>query len=314
MTTFNQGSYIDDALRSALGQTYEPIEVVVVDDASTDDTVARVRSYADPRIRLHLNERNLGQSANRNRALALARGDLIKFLDSDDRLEHDCVTKMAALAADDAAIGLVFSRRRIAVDGPRQAGQAWADRFADLHRRFRAIQAINDGRALLAEWLSAGLGDNWIGEPSAVMVSRTHLELSGGFAHYVRLRVDADLWARILPRALVGFVDEELASYRWSEESESTAATKNRRNWIDGLWTLEALALDPELRQAYPQIVELLRAERRQAYRSAMRLGYVKDGQRVPLAPYLRYARFRMLSAVGRPPELFPRLPQALGA
>ncbi len=314
ITTFNQSGYIDGALRSALGQTYDPLEIVVVDDASTDDTVQRVRSYGDPRVRLFVNERNVGQSANRNRALAFVRGDLIKFLDADDFLQPDCVTKMARLAVGDPAIGLIFSRRRIALDGPPQAGQAWVDRFGDLHTRFQAIQPINDGRALLEEWLSAGLGDNWIGEPSAVMVRRAHLEVSGGFAHHVRLAVDADLWARLLPRARVGFLDEELVTYRWSEESETSAAAKSRRNWLDHLWTLEALHLDPELRRAYPQIDGLLGTERRQAHRSVMRLGYIDSDRRVPLPPYLPYVRFRMLSAAGRHPELFPRLSRAAEA
>jgi glycosyltransferase involved in cell wall biosynthesis len=67
--TFNRGRYIDATLRSALRQTYEPLELVIVDDASTDDTVPRVRSYADSGIRLYVNKRTLGQSANRNRAL-----------------------------------------------------------------------------------------------------------------------------------------------------------------------------------------------------------------------------------------------------
>ncbi len=287
---------------------------MVVDDASTDDTVERIRSYGDPRIRLYVNERNIGQSANRNRALAFARGELIKFLDSDDRLEPDCLAKMARLMVDDPAIGLVFSRRRITVDGSREAARAWLDRFGELHTRFNALGTVNDGGAMLAEWLSGGLQENWIGEPSAVMVRRAQLEVTGGFARHVQLAVDVDLWARVLPRTMVGFVDEQLVTYRWGDESESAAVASSRRNWMDRLWTLEALARDHGLRRAFPQIDDLLRAERRQAHRTAMRAGCVKGGQQMPFLPYLSYARFRMLAAAGRAPELFPTLPRAIDA
>ena len=306
---FNRARYIDETLRSALGQTYEPLELVVVDDGSRDDTVARVRSHADPRLRLYVNEHNLGMTGNGNRALALARGQLIKFLDSDDVLAPDCVTKMARFFMDDPAVGLVFSRRRIAVDPAAQEAQAWLTHFSELHTHFQAIGSINDGRALLSELLAAGLPGNWIGEPSAVMVRRAHLDVSGGFAHHVQHCADLDLWVRILPHSLVGFIDEQLVTYRWGHESESTKLAQ-RRNWIDRLWLLEALALDTDVRRAYPQVDDLRRVERKQTYRTALRCGRVKDDGRFPVAPYLRYARFRILAALGREPELFATLPR----
>jgi glycosyltransferase involved in cell wall biosynthesis len=74
---------IDSALHAAPGV---PIEVIVVDDASTDATVATVLSHADPRIRLLRLDRNSGQSAARNHGLDAARGRSVKFLDSDDVL------------------------------------------------------------------------------------------------------------------------------------------------------------------------------------------------------------------------------------
>jgi glycosyltransferase involved in cell wall biosynthesis len=79
------GIAIDSSLRSAV-----PVEVVAVDDASTDDTWEVLRAYADPRVKPVRMERNGGQSAARNRGLDAARGRYVKFLDSDDELvaEH----------------------------------------------------------------------------------------------------------------------------------------------------------------------------------------------------------------------------------
>ncbi|MEL6493918.1 MAG: glycosyltransferase family 2 protein [Cyanobacteria bacterium J06623_7] len=81
---FNTGKYISKAINSALTQTLSNIEVIVVDDCSTDNTVDIVRSFNDPRLKLILNQQNLGAGGARNRAIAAARGKWIAVLDSDD--------------------------------------------------------------------------------------------------------------------------------------------------------------------------------------------------------------------------------------
>jgi glycosyltransferase involved in cell wall biosynthesis len=308
--TFNRARFIESALDSVLAQTYEPLEVIIVDDASQDDTVKRVRAYGVPQIKLWINRRRVGQSANRNRTIARAHGQLIKFLDSDDELTPDCVERMVELFAQDSAIGLVFSRRRIL---PAQANslaeQAWRARYGTLHQRFGALNRVNDGRVLFARWLAAGLRDNWIGEPSAVMVRRSHLAVSGGFATHLVRHADADLWLRLLGHCLVGFIDAELAVYRRGHHSASVESGLRRDHWTDLLWTLEALAADPELRTSHAELHALLRTERRQAWRTAARLGHPRNSDPVPVRSYMSYVRFRALSLIGTQPALFPPLP-----
>jgi glycosyltransferase involved in cell wall biosynthesis len=80
--TYNRANTIREAVDSVLGQTYPDIEVVVVDDGSTDDTQARLKPYGD-RIRV-VTQSNAGPAAARNRGMAASRGELIAFLDSDD--------------------------------------------------------------------------------------------------------------------------------------------------------------------------------------------------------------------------------------
>src|SRR5438128_1106653 len=95
MTAFNRERYVAEAIASVLGQTFEDFELVVVDDASHDRTVDIARKYeADPRVRVVVNERNLGDYPNRNRAAALARGAFIKFHDSDDVMYPHCLAAM----------------------------------------------------------------------------------------------------------------------------------------------------------------------------------------------------------------------------
>lgn len=85
---FNADQFIASAVRSVLGQTYPAVELIVIDDGSTDTTAEIVRSFRDPRLRL-ICQNNRGVSRARNAGLAASRGRLICFLDADDRW-FDC--------------------------------------------------------------------------------------------------------------------------------------------------------------------------------------------------------------------------------
>ncbi len=88
MTAYNREKYIAEAIESVLNQTYKNWELIIVDDRSTDSTVDIANHYAnlDPRIRVYVNEKNLGDYPNRNRAASYARGKYLKYVDADDML------------------------------------------------------------------------------------------------------------------------------------------------------------------------------------------------------------------------------------
>lgn len=96
VTTYNGSLLIDQTIASILSQTFRGFELIIVDDLSTDNTIARVERYVDPRIRLIRNSRNLGVVGSRNVGFSLARGRYIASLDHDDlsmpeRLERQVV-------------------------------------------------------------------------------------------------------------------------------------------------------------------------------------------------------------------------------
>ncbi len=84
MTAYNGRAYIGEAIRSVLAQSWEDFELVIVEDASTDDTLEIIRGFEDKRIRVLPNERNLGISNSRNRGIAAARGRYLAAHDQDD--------------------------------------------------------------------------------------------------------------------------------------------------------------------------------------------------------------------------------------
>src|SRR4051812_21562594 len=90
---YNAAGYLRQCLDSALAQTFKDWELVLVDNASTDQTVAIATEYArrDDRFRVHQNAQNIGAHANFNRCIDLAQGEWLKFLCADDWLEPECV-------------------------------------------------------------------------------------------------------------------------------------------------------------------------------------------------------------------------------
>jgi len=93
MTAFNREKYIAEAIQSVLNSTYSNFELIIVDDCSTDRTVEIAKTFAvtESRISLYVNQKNLDQFPNRNRAAAFAKGELIVTVDSDDTIKPDAL-------------------------------------------------------------------------------------------------------------------------------------------------------------------------------------------------------------------------------
>jgi len=114
--TYNGERWLRESIASALAQTYPPLEIVIVDDQSTDDTLKIAQSFRDPRLRIEENSRNLGIVGNRNQSIKHTKGDYIKFLFQDDILYPTCVEKMVQIIEAHENVGLVFSPRDILLE------------------------------------------------------------------------------------------------------------------------------------------------------------------------------------------------------
>ena len=188
MPVHNGQRFLAAAIDSALGQDYEPVEVIVVDDGSTDDSadIARAR----PAVRL-IEQPNGGVSAARNAGLAAARGELIAFLDQDDVLMPDKLTTQVAALIAEPALDFVVGKLRIELEpgSPRPPwwNPAWnpegevASQLGTVLARRRAFDAIGgfDERYSIvgdADWLArakdAGLRYRLL--PQVVMTYRVH--------------------------------------------------------------------------------------------------------------------------------------------
>lgn len=120
MTLHNREDYLADAIESVQAQWYHDWELVILDDRSTDRSVEIAREFAaaDERIRVVVNEKNLGQTRNRNRAVELARGQLVKFLDSDDLFYPHCLAVSVPPLLAEPRAGLALSLPKDWPGGP----------------------------------------------------------------------------------------------------------------------------------------------------------------------------------------------------
>ena len=272
LPVYRGAEWIARAIESCLAQTFKEFELLIVDNASPDETAAIARSYDDDRIRVVVNETNVGMLPNHNRAIRLARGTFIKFLHADDVLRRDCLQEMLSVMQKNDRIGLVFSRRKIQLaDEASDAARSWQEQYGNLHHRFAGLKEINDGRELLRQWIGGGSHDNWIGEPSVVLVRSSCFARVGGFNANIAQLPDLEMWLRIMSVYDVGFVDKELATYLHHDNSATAQAIRTNSHWLDRLYVLESLLRFPQNRRDYPELRVMRRAELRSVLKALAR-------------------------------------------
>lgn len=218
---YNQSNYLREALESALAQTHADLEVIVVDDGSTDDTRAVCASFDDARLRYvrQDNDGTMGCGA-RNHAMLLAQGEWIALLDQDDRWAPDKVERQLQRAAEVPAAGAVFCRVRHidaagAVTGEQAGPLPEGDVFHALlgKNRFHAVSGMFR-RALLPV----------IGLPHGAV----------GLA-------DHALWLAVARRTPVVCVDAPLADYRVHAQGYQEAQRRGAMmRFADDGWQLNA--------------------------------------------------------------------------
>ena len=271
ISVWNDRELAARAVESALHQTYPSIEVVVVDDASSDGSAEYLRERFGSQIQLWRNARNAGQARTLNAAVTRSTGVFVKFLHHDDYLREDCVERMVQATAGLDNVGLMFSRRSLEFDEGADEGPQWRAEFSAVHSGFPDLRRLNSGTSLLETLFGARLRRNSVGEPSCVMVRRTVFDAAGGMNPKLRHFVDLDLWLRILARGDAVYIDEELATYRRSRNSVTGRNTAARRGWMDRLWIVEALLDDAELGRWRALLLEMRAEDRKMAWRTAAR-------------------------------------------
>lgn len=197
---YNAEQWIGDALRSAMQQTWPRKEIIVVDDGSRDGTVEAARRVATAEVKV-VSVKNGGAAAARNYAFQLSQGDYIQWLDADDILAADKISRqLAALREDD--------------DGRVLLSSAWAP-FYYRARKAHFIRTALCQDLSPAEWLIRKMGQNLHMQTATWLTSRQLVEAAGSWNTRLLSDDDGEYFSRVLLQSKgVRFVPETGVYYR----------------------------------------------------------------------------------------------------
>ncbi len=276
---YNAGAWVSATLDSVLAQTYRPLEIIVVDDGSTDDSAAVLQRYAARGVTV-VRQGNQGQTAALNRALQLARGDFVQYLDADDLLHP-------------AKVELQVARLENRPDAVAMA--EWA-RFRATPEEARFVpdpcwQDLDPVSWLVAAW-EAGGGMLF---PAMWLLPRTVVERAGPWNEYLTLNNDAEYFTRALLAAEQVLFTAGARCYYRSGLPGSLSGRKSREAWESQF--LAAALCESYLRR---------REDSDRTRRACAVLWQVTAHACYPYAPDIAnhaLARARILDAVRRRPD-----------
>ena len=206
--SFNQGRFIGETIRSCLEQDYRPVEVLVIDGGSTDQTADVVSSFNHPALRF-VSEPDAGVADAVNKGLRMARGAILTIQSSDDVFVPGAVAAAAAAFATQPELGLVYGDVEL-VDG-----------------ESRVIGADIQGPFDLARYLGRLM---YVPQPGAFFARRV-LESVGGWREEFSYAADADFWVRIALRFPVKKLGRLMARYRYHDAQRDRQRASIARDW-----------------------------------------------------------------------------------
>jgi glycosyltransferase involved in cell wall biosynthesis len=209
--TYNREKFILRALQSAINQTFQDFEVLIIDDASTDNTYKTVLSLKNEKIRYFKLDNNVGQCVARNYGIGKSSGEYIAFLDSDDEWLPTKLEKQIKLLDSDNKIGAVYCSSYNTDD---RTG------IMDL------IKSDKYKRGNISFDLLSGLCPP---TPSLFVVKSEIIKEAGMFDEKLITFVDVDLWLRIAQKCEFDFVNEPLA-IKHDHSEDQYISNFNKRN------------------------------------------------------------------------------------
>ena len=237
---YNKERYIERTLKSIFAQSFDDYELIVVDDGSTDQSYSIAQKLMGTGVsnRSLVHQENSGVAAARNKGAALAKGDFICFLDSDDWWEPNFLKEINTLTIHCPDAGLYGSSFYIVKNGIRRVAPIGFDvGFEQGYINY----CLTYARTLCMPISS-----------SSVAIPKTVFDQTGGFRTHLTLGEDFDLWIRIATAYPVAMVNKPLANYFQDLPPGARATRRLHPPQNHMLWNLDYLAereaADPDLK------------------------------------------------------------------
>lgn len=203
---YNGAQTIRATIASVLQQTFTDFELIVIDDGSTDDTVAVVKEFQDPRVVVH-SFPNAGQGESRNRGVKLARGEYVSFIDADDLWTPDKLALQWQALQDNLQAAVAYS---------------WTDHIDEAGEFLRCGPHLKFEGNVYQKLIVS----DFVGSGSNVLIRKSAFETVGGFAPHLTPAEDWDLWVRLAAKYEFVVVPKVQILYRTAVNSSSFNVAK----------------------------------------------------------------------------------------
>jgi len=232
--THNCAQYITEAIESVLNQTYKDLEIIVVDDGSTDNTKDVLAFYIEKNLIRYTCQENQGPGGARNRGIMEAKGKYISYLDADDIMLEDSLIKRLDFLERYTDVPFVFS-----------------DRYVNKHKNFFSSHpilrekrflnffhdsiCINSKREFIFDqnfhyrYFEFTVNPIWTG---TVMMRKKIIREVGLFRTDISINEDQDFWLRVAKKYKIGFIDEPLSCYQYFR---SSITKDTEKYFLDGI-------------------------------------------------------------------------------
>ncbi|MCY7342676.1 MAG: glycosyltransferase [Pseudonocardia sp.] len=195
--------FLAETIRSVLDQSFRDLELVILDNASTDTSGEIARSFGDPRIRVERNATTVSQADNWNRVVQLCRAPLVKLVCADDLLHPRCLELQVGPMEADPGLAVVASRRHMIDE---------QSRVIVPRRGLAGLIGVRTGMEVARRVVRNGA--NPVGEPGGVLFRREDFFTVGGWRADRTFVMDLDLWMRLLQYGEFLGLPETLAAFR----------------------------------------------------------------------------------------------------
>jgi len=226
---FNGEKYLEKCIDSAIFQSYKKIEIIIVDDGSTDNSQRIINQYAlkDERIKTISNSQNLGLTRNWNTCIEFSSGEWIKFLFQDDYLSVNCIESM--LNAFDNKTPLIVCKRTFVLKDTAEANLH--DYYKNKVLTFEKLGVAEKKKVITSTMISnfacKNIGMNFIGEPTSILFRKEIVNSLGMFNTNLQQICDFEFALRIASNYGLIYINEPLTFFRIHEQS---ATSKNLDN------------------------------------------------------------------------------------